>query len=230
MSQSNTAAVTLCIGRCRATDPGHGLGLKSGDVLLGVDGKRWSGSLDSLKAHVSGQGRQIALTFQRGPAVWSVLTDRIDLAQWDRMPAPPAAAFTAFEPDLLCNWEIIANADWTHDLIPVRPSLAALLAPALWLAQQRLWTLLATLGAGLAVALPAGIPVMVALWAAAGVHLWRSGTDHIRADRAGAGFHRVGVVAARSELEAIAVWETLRPGSRFRFDTAAPAMGVPSAT
>jgi hypothetical protein len=230
MSPTNAAAVTLCIGRCRSVDHGHGLGLKSGDILVGVDGKRWTGSLDSLKAHLSDRSDKIVLTFQRGTAIWSVMTDRLDLGQWERLPAPSTTPFAPFATDLLCNWEIVANSDWTHDLFPLRPSVAALMAPALWLAQQRLWTLLATLGAGLAVALPAGVPVMVALWAAAGLHLWRSGTDHIRADRAGAGFHRVGVVAARSEMEAIAAWEGLRPNARFRFDGMPPRVGVPSAT
>lgn len=230
MLQSNASAVTLRIGRCRTTDQGYELGLKSGDVLVGVNGKRWTGSLDSLKAHFSGRSAEVALTFQRGTVVWSVLTNHLNLAQWVRIPAPSATEFTPFSADLLCNWEIIANGNGTHDLFPRRPSLVALVAPALWLAQMRLWTLLATLGACLAVALPAGIPVMIALWAAAGVHLWRSGTNHIRAERASAGFYRVGVVAAPSELEAIAAWDRLRPGTRFRFEAASPSEAVPSTT
>jgi hypothetical protein len=223
-------AITLRIGRCRSSDHGHDLGLKTGDVLIGAGGKRWTGSLDSLKGLFAGAERPVALTFQRGESVWTVLTDRPDLAQWERIPAPQGAQLPAVPAELLCNWEILANADRMHDLFPQRASIIALVAPALWLAQQRLWTLLATLGAALAVALPAGVPVLIALWAAAGVHLWRSGADHLRADRAGGGFHRVGIVAARTEVEAIAVWEGLCPGARFRFEGAPASLGVSTAT
>lgn len=230
MSQSNVSAVTLRIGRCKMTDAGHELGLRAGDVLVGVNGKRWTGSLDSLRSHFTNRSTEVALTFQRGTVVWTVLTNHLNLGQWVRMEVPSSSEFTPFAADLMCNWDIVSNVERTHDLFPMRPSLVALVAPALWLAQRRLWTLLATLGAGLAVALPAGVPVMVALWAAAGLHLWRSGTNHIRADRAAAGFYRVGVVAAQSEREAIAVWDRLCPGSRFRFDVVSPTEAVPSTT
>jgi len=195
-----------------------------------VNGRRWTGSVDSLRAYFANGADPVALTFQRGAAVWTVLTDRLDLAQWVRMPAPPATGTTPVSTEALCNWEIVANSDGTHDIFPLRPSLAALVAPALWLAQQRLWTLLATLGAVLAVALPAGVPVIAALWVAAGLLLWRNGADHVRADRAAAGFHRVGMVAARSEREAIAAWESLSPKARFRFETALLSLEVPQAT
>ncbi len=230
MSHGPAPAVTLSIGRCRPTDFGHGLGLKSGDVLIGVNARHWTGSMDSLKAHFVNDAGPVALTFQRGTAVWTVLTDRLDLAHWVKVPAPPTEAALPLSVDLLCNWEIVANSDWVHDLFPLRPSLAALVVPALWLAQQRLWTLLATLGAVLAVALPAGVPVLAALWVAAGLLLWRTGAGHVRADRAAAGFHRVGVVAARSEREAIAVWESLSPKARFRFETGPQPLEVPAAT
>ncbi len=230
MTHATPAAVTLCIGRCKPTDFGHGLGLKSGDVLVAVNGRRWTGSVDSLRAHFSTGADPAAMTFQRGAVVWTVLTDRLDLAQWDRMPAPAAGPTLPGSTESLCNWEIVADADGTHDLFPLRPSLGALVAPALWLAQQRLWTLLATLGAILAVALPAGVPVMAALWVAAGLLLWRTGPDHVRADRVASGFHRVGVVAARSESEAIATWESLSPKARFRFETEMLMSELPSAT
>ncbi|NEX45274.1 hypothetical protein [Pseudotabrizicola algicola] len=218
MSVHSTARMTLCLGRCRTSDLGHTIGLKSGDVLVGVGGRPWTGGIDKLKAELAASSGLVALSFARQDAIWTVLADRLDLGQWDQVPLPEGLGFKAFSPALLDNWEVVVDADGTHDIFAVRPSLFALLVPALWLAQQRLWTLLATLVAGLAVALPAGLPVVLVLWVAAGVHLWRGGAGHIRASRSAAGFYRVGVIAAQSEREAVQTWQTIRPNARFRFD------------
>jgi hypothetical protein len=230
MSEPTPAAMTLSLFRCKSSDAGHLLGLKTGDVLVSVDGKTWAGGITALKARFSQRGGPVALTFLRGDAVWTVLADRPDLGQWRQEPRPAGISAPRIEPELLCNWEIVANADWTHDLFPLRPSVPALIAPAFWLAHRRLWTLLATLVAALAVALPAGIPLVIGLWVAAGLHLWRNGADHIRADRLGAGFHRVGMIAARTEAEAIETWRTLRPNSRFQFETSGAQGRVEQAT
>jgi len=230
MTETTTVSTTLNLARCKSTDAGHALGLKTGDVLIAVDGTLWAGPITALKARFSKARGLVALTFQRGDAVWTVLTDRIDLGQWGTVPQPADSLPQPISTELLCNWEIVANSDWTHDLFPLRPSLPALIAPAFWLAHRRLWTLLATLIAALAVALPAGLPLMVGLWVAAGLHLWRNGTAHIRADRAAAGFHRVGIVAARSEVDAITAWEGLRPNARFRFEAAPPVLQAPTTT
>lgn len=221
MSEPTPAAMTLCLFRCKSSDAGHLLGLKTGDVLVAVDGKTWAGGVTALMARFSQRSGPVALTFLRGDAVWTVLAERSDLGQWQQVPRPAGFSTPRIETELLCNWEIVANGDWTHDLFPLRPSVPALIAPAFWLAHRRLWTLLATLVAALAVALPAGIPLVIGLWVAAGLHLWRNGADHIRADRLAAGFHRVGMIAARSEAEAIETWRTLRPNSRFQFETSA---------
>jgi len=230
MSEEAFASTTLCLGRCKFEDHGHSLGLKTSDILVGVDGQQWRGSLQNLKTRFSQKPGHVALTFQRGDAVWSILTERLDLGEWRQVARTSASQMAPTNPEFLCNWEVVVNCDGTHDLFALRPSLAALVAPALWLAQQRLWTLLATLVAGLAVALPAGMPVVIGLWAAAGLHLWRSGTNHIRADRAAAGFHRVGIVAAQSEIEAIAFWESLNPTAQFRFLTPAPPLRMAAPT
>ena len=221
---------TLCLSRCKAGDHGHALGLKSGDLLIAVDGKRWTGTVAGLKARFSDISDDVALTFRRGDAVWTVLTHRLDLGQWTPTPLPVDTPAVTLATDVMCNWEIVANSDWTHDLFPLRPSLLALVAPGLWLAYHRLWTLLATLIAAMAVALPAGVALVIGLWFAVGLHLWRNGSAHIRVDRAASGYHRVAIIAARSESAAIATWTTLRPDARFRFEgvsktEAAPASG-----
>jgi hypothetical protein len=230
MPDTSPAPRTLRLIRCKSADPGYAYGLKSGDVLIGVDGTRWSGSITALKARFSSAKGMVALTFLRGTASWSVLTDRLDLGQWEQIPLPADVTVPSVATDLLSNWEIVADAEWTHDVFSLRPSLFALAAPALWLAYHRLWTLLATLVAAMAVALPAGVPLVIGLWIAAGLHLWRSGAAHIRVDRAASGFHRVGVVAARSEKEAIAVWESLYPAAQFRFDKTPRQQPVAAAT
>lgn len=215
MSQ-NSQPNALCLAHCRQEDPGHALGLLTGDVLIGLAGIPWSGTPDALALRAAGRS---VLTFRRGDAVWSVIADRLDLGRWEKTTLPPSMiAFEPFDPDRLCNWEIVADAQGIHDLFPLRPSLLALLAPALWLAQRRLWTLLATLVAGIALALPAGGLGVLAFWVAAGLHLWRNGTDHIRADRAAAGFHRVGLVAARTEVKAVSVWIARQPNAQFLFE------------
>lgn len=223
-------AQMLCLNRCKAGDAGHALGLKSGDLLIAVDGKRWTGTINSLKTRLSDGKDTVTLTFQRGDAVWSVLTERLDLGQWGQAPLPVDLSFDAFSTDLLYNWEIVANSNATYDLFALRPSLFALVAPGVWLAYHRLWTLLATLCAAMAVALPAGAPLVVGLWIAVGVHLWRNGAAHLRVDRAAEGFHRVAVVAARGETEAIAICETLYPGARFRFDGTSKPFALPAST
>jgi hypothetical protein len=204
----------LRLKRCTASDPGHALGLRRGDELVAIDGRAPPASLrvtsDSRQRHV--------LTIRRDEAVWPLLSDRLDLGQWERFAATEAPPKPEWNADTLCNWEIIVHPNGRHDLFAASPSWLALLVPGLWLAQQRMWTWLATLAAALAVALPAGWLVMVAIWVLAGMHMWRSGVDHLRADRAQHGWRRVGVMAARSEQEAVALWKSVHPDASFVFD------------
>nr|WP_111299273.1 hypothetical protein [Paracoccus saliphilus] len=209
---------TLRLSRCGARDHGSMLGLRTGDVLTGVDGTRWQGPAAALSARLAEAPGPLALTFLRDGALLTVLTRRGDLGAWDEVPAPeadiPAGPATAG----LCNWEIMRRPDGTHDLFARRPSLLALVAPALWLAQVRLWTWFFTLVTALVLALPGGAPLMFAVWMAAGLHLWRSGDAHLRTARLVEGFYTAGILAARTEIEACNAWATLHPGAHFRFD------------
>jgi hypothetical protein len=91
--------------------------------------------------------------------------------------------------------------------------------PAFWLAQNRLWTWLATFGAALAFASPLGLAAVAVIWVLGGLYFRTSGPSLLRADRVMEGFHRRGIVAARSETEARAIWLALSPDSKFRFHT-----------
>lgn len=216
---ASAAATTLRLARCGARDAGAAFGLRKGDILAGVEGVEWRGPAEALQARLAATDRPLALTFRRGGAALTVLADRADLGLWERVPVESAPLPLPLDAARLCNWEVMVHADGSHDLIALRPSLLALVAPPLWLAQARLWTLFATLGAGMAIALPAGVLLVVGVWAAAGLHLWRTGDKHLRAARLAEGYRKVGVVAGANEAAARAAWAALEPGARFRYAT-----------
>jgi hypothetical protein len=173
-------------------------------------------------------GAPLLLTFQRGDVAFCLLATRADLGRWERSPLPDTPAPAAPQHDALCNWQIMRRHDGEHDLFALRPQMLALVLPPLWLAQERLFTWLAALGAGLALALPGGMMLMAVVWIAAGLHLWRQGPLHMRQARLAAGYLPVAVLAARNSTEARAAWEALSPGSRFRFDSARGASAAAS--
>lgn len=209
----------LRLARCGARDLGAAYGLRRGDVLLGVDGEPWRGGADALSRRVAKAGRPVALSFQRGSSVLTVLVRRADLGPWERaaVSQTPPADLPLPDPLGLVNWEIMRRADGTHELFSRAPSMLALIAPGLWLAQMRLWTWLGTLVTAMALALSGGPFLMLAVWIAAGLHLWRAGAGHLRAARLAEGYRPLGVIAARSEADACRHWADLNPGARFRF-------------
>jgi hypothetical protein len=220
---------TLVLARCGARDAGAALGLRKDDILVAIDGVEWRGSVTALRARMAGADRPAVLTFRRGETGLNVLATTSDLGQWQNTPAAPAPFGLPTMTDRMCNWEVMLHPDGSHDLIALRPALLALVAPPLWLAQMRLWTLLATLGAAMAIALPGGALLVGFVWAAAGLHLWRAGDRHLRVARMAEGCRKIGVVAAVSEHDARAAWAAVSPGARFRFD-AGPATAEHPAT
>ncbi|MGP9805041.1 hypothetical protein [Paracoccus sp. NSM] len=215
---------TLRLARCGARDAGAAYGLKRGDLLIGLDGAPWQGGADALSRRVAAAGRPVALTFQRGTALVTVMVRRADLGPWERAPLSQITPADQPLPDPLglVNWEIMRRADGTHELFSRSSSMLALIAPALWLAQMRLWTWLATLILALALALSGGPLLMLAVWFAAGLHLWRAAAGHLRAARLAEGYRPLGIIAARTEAEACRLWAELHPGARFRFGGAVP--------
>lgn len=227
MSATPAAPQVLRLARCGKDDPGRALGLRTGDVLIAVAGQPWHGGPEALRARFA-PGEGLLVSVLRGDTVLSVLADQADLGRWERV-APPATLPPVPQPDArLCNWQIMRRHDGEHDLFALRPQMLALLAPPLWLAQERLFTWLAALGSALALALPGGAWLMAVVWVAAALHLWRQGPSHMRAARLAAGYLPVAVVAARSAPEARAAWEALSPGARFRFDSARDVAGHPA--
>jgi hypothetical protein len=214
-----TALQSLRLARCGMDDPGRAMGLRSGDLLLGVAGKPWHGTPEALRRRFGMTDQPLLLSFQREAGMVSVLATRADLGRWERVPAP-AEVPDLPQPDArLCNWQFMLHHDGTHDLFALRAQRLALLAPALWLAQERMFTWLVALGAAMALALPGGAWLMAVVWIAAGLHLWRNGAQHQQQARLAAGYRPAGVLAARSATEARQAWEALSPGARFRFDS-----------
>lgn len=217
-TETGPAEHTLCLARCGAQDGGAALGLRKGDVLAGVNGVEWRGSLTAFRARLAAADRPLALTFRRGDVPLTVLAQVSDLGKWQNAAREPLPFALPTDTDLMCNWDVMMHPDGSHDLIALRPSILALVAPLLWLAQMRLWTLATTLGAAMAIALPVGAPLVGFVWVAAGLHFWRSGDKHLRVARLSEGYRKVGVVAASHEEGARSAWCALSPEARFRFD------------
>jgi hypothetical protein len=219
MTMDKTAPQFLKLARCGMDDPGRALGLRSGDMLIGVAGQPWQGTPDALRARLSAAGTPLLFSFLRGDVILSVMAQRADLGRWERV-AIPATIPPLPQPDArLCNWQIMQHHDGHHDLFALQPQLLALIAPVLWLAQERLYTWLVALGSALALAFPGGTWLMIVVWIVAGVHLWRNGAAYISQSRLADGYRPAGVVAARNTTEARAAWDSLVPGARFRFDS-----------
>jgi hypothetical protein len=228
MSEQPPPEQVLVLLRCRATDAGHGFGLRGGDILIGLDGAPWRGSAVTLQAQILRAGKDCALSFQRGAAVFTILCGRADLGQWRRVAPPEGLAPVPPCPESLRNWEIMADRRDMHDVFASVPTVLALVAPPLWLAQTRLWAGLALFAAAVALSMPVGWPLVACIWLAAGLHLWRDGAAHQRVALQMQGFRRVAIIAARSEAEAAMIWQRLVPEAKFRFAPPRPVQMAPS--
>ncbi len=217
MTEQPATEQVLVLARCRAGDAGQALGLKAGDILVGLDGAPWRGSAVRLQAHILRAGKECALCFQRGEAVFTVLSARADLGQWRQIAPPEGGAAVPACRAGLCNWEIMADRRGNHDLFATVPGLLALIAPPIWLAQARLWPGLALFAAASALCMPVGWPLVACLWLAGGLHLWRDGASHQRIALQMQGFRRAGIIAAHSEAEAASTWQAIFPDAKFRF-------------
>jgi len=223
MNATSLPPQTLTLTRCRHQDPGHALGLRSGDTLIAIDGKPWQGGSKDLADRFATRQAPLLLSFLRQDAVLSLLADSPHLGLWDKTTAPalPATIAAALpQPSAaLCNWQIMVNQHGQYDLFALRPSWLALVMPPLWLAQARMFTWLTALAAAMALSLPGGAWLLAGVWVAAGLHLWRHGNRHLLQARLAEGYRATGVVAATSETMARQGWQALTPDARFRFDT-----------
>lgn len=192
---------------------GRELGLAAGDILLAINGRGFTGTPALLAARMDERfGKPLALTFQRGPSTFTVLTDRADLGIWDGVADPETLPEVArLDPDRLSNWEILRSRDGTFDLHRLAPSLLATVLPPLWLLNLRLWVPCATLITAMVVSAAVSPWAAPVVWLASGLHLRHAGRFYLRADRRSRGLHRHSVLAAKSEAEARAAHLQLYP-------------------
>jgi hypothetical protein len=219
MTPDTAAPQTLKLARCGMDDPGRALGLHSGDILIGVAGQPWQGSSEALRARLSAATTPLLLSFLRGDVILSILASRADLGRWEPVARPTGTPALPKPDPRMCNWQIMRHHDGHHDLFALHQPLLAVIAPPLWLAQERLFTWLVALGSALALAWPGGPILMIVVWIVAGLHLWRNGPAYIRQARLADGYRPAGMVAARNATEARAAWDIVIPEARFRFDS-----------
>lgn len=220
------APVTLRLRAVPAASAGRALCLRAGDVLVAVNGRAFTGDGPTLARRFAARsGQTLALTFRRGDQVLTVLCADPAPGQWETIPAPPPEeGLAGLDPDGLRNWEILRGPDGTYDLHPLRPSMAALLAPPLWLLQMRLWVPFATLATALAAGALVAFWVPLLVWGASVLHIRHAAPAYVRLDRAARGLTIHAVHAARTEAEAHAVHRRLHPADRFLFDAAPQAV------
>lgn len=200
---------------------GRRLGLRSGDVLVAINGIPFRGDEAALAARFSGRGKvALALTFQREAESLTVLTETAALGRWETIPyeaVPEGVEHKRIDPAGLRNFEVMRSAEGQYDLHPAEASVLALIAPPFWLLQARLWVPGATVVAAL-VASAVVSPLMSAVvWLAAGLWVRRQAAHFLRMDRHGRGLAFEGVIAAPSEREAHLRHMQRHPEDRYLF-------------
>ena len=205
---------------------GQALGLRPGDLLIGIDGAPIDGQVSTLRARAPDRpGRAQAFWFLRDGQRWPLLTDSSALGRWrtTRLPeVPPVEAL----PDTARNWDVVCDDLGRYDAQPRNAPLLALLAPV-YLLQMRLWSPLAVWLALTAICLPLGWIAGGALQVLICLYFWRAAPMLFRTDRAAGGFRLWRVIAAPSEAALHRRMSILAPNLRFvharRADPAAEA-------
>ncbi len=209
--------MTLRLKDLPKASAGRALGLRAGDTLVAVNGRGFQGDAALLARRMAEAG-EVALTFQRGGAEFTLLAARADLGRWEAVPAlPEDEARRRIDPALLRNWEVLRAADGSYDIYPLRLPAYALVVPQLWLAQMRLWLPFAMLVAGVVAGFIVHPLLALAVQAAGAAHLRQAFAIYLRMDRRGRGLGFCGVIAARGEGDAHAAWRKLQPEDRYLF-------------
>jgi hypothetical protein len=212
-----------------STPVGRLLCLEEGDLLCAVNGQPFDGDEKALAERMAaGGGKPQALTFRRAGNLFTVLSPTARLGVWEPVLAPAETGLSKINPDVLTNWEILADGENAYDLQPTSPGILALIAPPVWLLQMRLWVPAAALTAAGMVALAVSPLMLLAVYIAGGLHIWHAGPRYFRKDRVARGMSPRVVLAAPSEKAAHAAFSRLEPAARFAFarapasDKAAP--------
>ncbi len=202
----------------QATPIGRSLCLQEGDLLCAINGLSFDGDERALfDRFAAAGGKALALTFRRGTALVTVLSPTARLGIWEPVSAAPEEGLARINPDVLTNWEILADREGLYDLQPLAPGLLALIAPPVWLLQMRLWVPASALIAAGMVALAVSPLMLAAVYIAAGLHIWHAGPRYFRKDRMARGMAPLAVLAAPSERAAHAALLRLEPSARFVF-------------
>jgi hypothetical protein len=212
-------SVTLRLAAPPATPLGRLLCLREGDRLCAINGQPFAGDEKALAAQIAtaGGGRPVALTFRRGAALFTVLSPTARFGLWEEVPASPEEGMTRINPAVLGNWEILADRTGCYDLHPLSAGLLALIAPPVWFLQMRLWVPAAALVAAGMVAFAVAPLMLLAVYVAAGLHVWHAGPRYFRKDRMARGMTPLAVLAAPGERAAHAALLRLEPSARFVF-------------
>lgn len=218
MADETSNKVRLTLANRKVSDAGLALGLRPGDMLLAVNGRTFSEGVKSLNQRFAvARGRQLALTFQRGTAVFMVLSRTPALGSWVEEEGEPQFDGERQDPEMLTNWDILVTEDGEYDLFPRKPSLMTIVCPPLWLLQARLWAPMAAITSAIVVAGLIWLPLGAIVWALTGFHIRHSGPAMVRADRLSRGMEHSAIVAAMTETQAHESYRKLQPDAQFIF-------------
>src|SRR6056300_420704 len=147
----------FCARLTAVTREGAHLGLALNDILIAINGVPFAHEKKDLPYHLTHLVRgRAALTFRRDNDDFTVIATTPALGAWDPEPAMQSVVKKRISAAALTNWEIYTCDDGTYDLQAMSPSLLALIAAPLWLAQARLWIPLATISSVTIITSPFG--------------------------------------------------------------------------
>ncbi|SPF80097.1 hypothetical protein [Pseudoprimorskyibacter insulae] len=199
---SDQQAAKLCTYKLGSPSPqAADCGLKSGDLLIAVNGQPFDNEGPSPDERLRGTRGAALLTYLRGDDKRMVLTRATALGSVTPGPAPSEADSESarLNPAVYRNWQVMAHDDGTYDIHTAEPSLLALVLAPVWLIQTRLWVPLA-LWAGISIAVvPTGLTGVIMVQLAMALYFWQAAPALFRTDRRGQSMHLVGIFAERNE-------------------------------
>ncbi|MCH2076596.1 MAG: hypothetical protein MK180_06880 [Rhodobacteraceae bacterium] len=195
---------------------GQVMGLRPGDLLLTIDGRRAGAKASRGRGETVAGNTRALLGLARGKAVWFVFSNVASLGAWamvehaDPAPALPQA------PTLARNWEVWCTDAGTYDLCRATPGLEDALVPYV-LIKMRLWEACALWSTLLVVSVMLGGVLGIGLQVISWVYFWRMAPDLVRREWLLQGMHVSHVLAARSEQAAHRAVGTIAPDLTSRY-------------
>ena len=200
------------------TREGVKIGLQVNDLLIGVNGVPFAYAKDELQQKLTYLTRgKTALTFRRDNRDFTVVATVPNVGNWDPVTAPIDVEKKRISATFLTNWEVFRSDDGLFDMQPLAPSLLALVAAPIWLAQMRLWVPFAMILSIVLITLPFGQLMSMAVYGLASVYVWRMSQEMFRTDRISKGLEPHLIFAAASERVAHRVYARLYPDDVFLY-------------